>query len=256
MPVPDHAIEISNLAPPDAIGAWRQVPPVRPRVAHFDRIRMAAFAATAVLHVVVTAAWLAGVRTVEVPDEPDAPAGSRGDGRMQVTTVFFLFEPPDGEESVAPHVTDASDLHVSPSLALSPPKLDVHEETEEIGRNTAQSGLVVEGTSELERLRGLYVGQLEARVARVWEEELAQAASKTRDTCAVRVVQNRSGGVLEAQFERCPVDETLRLLLLAAIRRATPLPAPPKEEFFSPVVYFYARSSGDRLVSAALPQEK
>lgn len=83
-------------------------------------------------------------------------------------------------------------------------------------------------STEIERLQGLYVGQIQSRLARVLE----MASAPWPDAqihCEARVIQNERGEVMEIDLADCALDASRRDQLAAAIRRASPFPAPPAQ---------------------------
>jgi len=80
-------------------------------------------------------------------------------------------------------------------------------------------------TAELQRLQGVYVGQIRGRLSRVLE--MAAASLPERGPCAVRVIQNERGEVLDVDTGACQGSEARRTRLALAMHRASPLPMPP-----------------------------
>jgi hypothetical protein len=249
-------IEVSEWLSPPRIGSGRPlVVSARPGAAA-RRAHLLSAALVLLGHGLILAALWSTLAAIELPEERERRAGSRGGGSLPVTTLFFSAEPPEGEAGVAPPVASAIEttFRAPPALELPAPKLDLLELTEEAGWNEHAAAPVAEGGEDRERLRAIYTGQLEGRVARVWQAALAErSGALSTSECEVRVRQDPSGVVLEVSVGRCGADERWRAALLAAIRRAAPLPAPPSAELFSEVVYFTLRASGEELVTAMLP---
>ena len=103
--------------------------------------------------------------------------------------------------------------------------------------NTIAGGL---DGAEQARLFGIYTGQIEARIARVWrrprtqvnEEESSVDASESFQ-CEAQIVQDAKGNVQEVMLPRCNGSPAWRNSLVLAIQHASPLPAPPSEKVFS-----------------------
>jgi len=98
-------------------------------------------------------------------------------------------------------------------MAVEPPELPVIEAEP------------VEPSTE-ERLQGLYVGQVRARISRAWEA-LGPVPSPALPDCQIRVTQSNRGEVLEVTVSECTLDASARAQLVRAVRAAGPLPAPP-----------------------------
>jgi hypothetical protein len=110
-----------------------------------------------------------------------------------------------------------TDSPAADTLSLEAPRVLVAEPILDLG-------LAEPGPSE--RLTGLYVGQLRARIARTWESIGAAGAPLPRE-CRVRIRQDERGRVLEVSLEACAVAETMQAQLKRAVYAASPLPAPP-----------------------------
>jgi hypothetical protein len=80
--------------------------------------------------------------------------------------------------------------------------------------------------AELERLQGVYSGQLHARVARRLQSELP-ALAELPVPCRVLVIQNEDGSVVDVDTAECHADDITRAYVNRAVRAASPLPLPP-----------------------------
>ncbi|MGE0581952.1 MAG: hypothetical protein AB7P31_07490 [Steroidobacteraceae bacterium] len=79
--------------------------------------------------------------------------------------------------------------------------------------------------AQFERLQGVYLGQIRGRLARVLE--MAAPALPERGPCAVQVIQNERGDVLDVDTSACTGSAARRTRLAQAMQRASPLPPPP-----------------------------
>ena len=80
-------------------------------------------------------------------------------------------------------------------------------------------------------LAGRYLGQIDARIERVWLRPRTPVDSGEFQ-CKVRVEQDSVGTVLEVQLEQCNGDARWQQSLVRAIQVASPLPAPPDPRIF------------------------
>lgn len=94
--------------------------------------------------------------------------------------------------------------------------------------------------AEKARLLGIYTGQIQARIARVWRRPRTPVneVKSLVDTgesfqCEAQIVQDASGNVQEVMLPRCNGSPAWRNSLILAIQHASPLPAPPSEKVFS-----------------------
>lgn len=124
-------------------------------------------------------------------------------------------------------LTAADILETVTAIVLPLPQLpDIHPvaaDSFERPREISDS----EDVAKAERLQGLYVGQIKARLLRLLENarhlDSTQAAS-----CVVYVVQNERGQVLDVMSDECDADSQWRRDIESAIRQASPLPLPPE----------------------------
>ena len=88
------------------------------------------------------------------------------------------------------------------------------------------------------RLYGVYTGQIQARVERIWRRPRTPVIGAAADTgesfqCQVQIVQDATGNVQEILLPRCNGSQAWQQSLVLAIQQASPLPAPPSATVFS-----------------------
>jgi hypothetical protein len=93
------------------------------------------------------------------------------------------------------------------------------------------------------RLFGIYSGQIQARIDRVWRrprtpvnENRAQrqgALDEQAFQCQVRIIQDNQGNVQEILLPQCNGSAAWQRSLVIAIQEASPLPAPPNSAVFT-----------------------
>jgi len=93
------------------------------------------------------------------------------------------------------------------------------------------------------RLFGIYSGQIQARIARVWRrprtpvnETRTQhqgALDEEAFQCQVRIIQDDQGNVQEILLPQCNGSAAWQRSLVIAIQQASPLPAPPDPAVFT-----------------------
>ena len=93
------------------------------------------------------------------------------------------------------------------------------------------------------RLFGMYTGQIQARVERIWRRPRTPVNEATGDQtpgdtgqsfqCQVQIVQDATGNVQEILLPRCNGTTAWQRSLVLAIQLASPLPAPPSATVFS-----------------------
>ena len=98
-------------------------------------------------------------------------------------------------------------------------------------------------SAERARLYGIYSGQIQARVERIWTRPRTpvndeSSSTKTKDAvdyfhCQVQVVQDSDGFVQEVMLPNCNGSPAWQRSLVVAIQQASPLPAPPSSHVFT-----------------------
>jgi hypothetical protein len=92
------------------------------------------------------------------------------------------------------------------------------------------------------RLFGIYTGQIQARVERLWRrprtpisDGSTRAETDTAEyfQCHVEIVQDSSGNIQEILLPSCNGSIAWQRSLVSAIRQSSPLPAPPSPTVFS-----------------------
>lgn len=156
-------------------------------------------------HGIAVALLLQGAVAIPVTVAVDAAMREGSVGRLQV----MLLEPP----SAPPDALPAS-LAIAPAVeSVELPDVPAFE-------------VPAEESSPAQQLRGMYLGQIRARVVRVWETFHGSPAPPLPD-CIVRVVQGSRGELLDVTLSSCELDGPTRGLVQRAVRAAAPLPAPP-----------------------------
>jgi hypothetical protein len=93
------------------------------------------------------------------------------------------------------------------------------------------------------RLFGIYSGQIQARIERIWrrprtpvEEHRKPSPSNASEEafrCQAQIIQDATGTVQEILLPRCNGSAAWQRSLVVAIQQASPLPAPPSPSAFS-----------------------
>lgn len=118
---------------------------------------------------------------------------------------------------------------VSLTVRVLTPAIPEFSELEDDAEGTVLSAepTSIAGTDRATLIRR-YIGQIHARVDRAWDRPLGEQYP----FCRIRVIQDVRGEVLELFAAECALQEPDREGLLAAIMRASPLPAPPDTSLF------------------------
>lgn len=157
----------------------------------------------------------------QTPAETETSARSK---KQLIASLFFLQDPRavrlDGYALVA--------TEESQTITLPIPELP---QIEAVAADSFVKGDALESAedvAEVERLQGIYVKQINDRIARVLQMSLGQTdANAMEQRCIVHIIQNESGDVLDVDTDECELEARSRERLVNAIRTASPLPPPP-----------------------------
>jgi hypothetical protein len=126
-----------------------------------------------------------------------------------------------------------------PDLSLPPDVGMLVFDEESKSRSSVDGG----AGDEHARLLGIYSGQIQARIERIWRRprtpvnernHLFRSAEYFR--CQVQIVQDSRGNVQETLLADCNGSVAWQHSITVAIQQASPLPAPPSPTVFSPTM--------------------
>jgi hypothetical protein len=153
-----------------------------------------------------------------------------------VTNSFQLLR-----QNIVSSLPDLSKTKIKSSINVDPPAL-LNLETlalseDQLSKSASDGG----DDAEPARLSGIYTGQIQARIGRIWrrprtpvsevsDEKLAMVDSFQ---CEAQIVQDIKGNVQEILLPRCNGSPAWQHSLVLAIQQASPLPAPPSAKVFS-----------------------
>jgi TonB-like protein len=195
--------------------------------------------ASALLHALLLAPVLLGTTAHKTPLAPQQGTMSTvaGSSEESAMTVIFIQEfwpgaKPGATTAELASLLSASGAILSPVVAPNagpPPALVQSDDSENDQHATNTTGESEPGRA---LMAGRYIGQITARVQRAWIRPRTPLPSDLF-ACRVRIVQDRSGDVMEIELARCNGDVRWQTSLVAAIQSASPLPAPPDPDVFS-----------------------
>jgi len=183
------------------------------------------------------------------PPEAQESANARSKSTAEADGLVLISLPTIGNanqvtsESAIASLPSLSKMKIKPAVHVdSPELLDI--ETLALSEDQATKSTMegVDG-AEQARLFGIYTGQIEARIARVWrrprspvnEDNASQNANDGGESfqCEAQIVQDARGNVQEVMLPRCNGSSAWRTSLVLAIQHASPLPAPPSMKVFT-----------------------
>jgi hypothetical protein len=234
------------------VAAWidSQDPVPPPNRAHrrFLPPALLGLAGTLLLHGLVLQTVVLGSRAHKTPPEIRDPGSllSQSAGNPAESLVFV--DLPNTAKADNPMV-DAialaraaikdTPIVVSPPDPPPLPTIEILALNDDKDSQSADSG---DGMDHA-RLFGIYSGQIQARIERIWRrprtpvEEGSNSAKNVNSVdyfhCQVQIVQDSSGNVQEVLLPNCNGSVTWQRSLILAIQQASPLPAPPSASVFS-----------------------
>jgi hypothetical protein len=207
-------------------------------------------AGTILLHSLVLQTIVLGSRAQKVRrPEIQNPGSSLKDSEVNPTDSLVFIDLPKTAHADNPRL----DLLTLASAAIKdtrittgppdPPALRSIEILALTDDKDSQSPIDSGDGAERARLFGIYAGQIQARIERVWRRPRTpvEEGSDSAETdnageyfhCQVQIVQNSSGTVQEVLLPNCNGSVAWQHSLVLAIQQASPLPAPPSPSVFS-----------------------
>jgi hypothetical protein len=203
---------------------------------------------TLLIHALILPTTYFGIYGTKVPpreiQQPGAFANSRADAAESLVLITLPTIANSNVESIqntsslpaVSKLTPVSPVNPDPPAYLNLEVLTLDEEP--ASKSTVDRG----GRAEQARLFGIYTGQIQARINRIWRRprtpvnEGDNPEAPTADEsfqCQAQIVQDAKGNVQEILMLRCNGSPAWQRSLVIAIQQASPLPAPPSASVFS-----------------------
>lgn len=165
---------------------------------------------------------------------------SDADGLVLIYIPAMANENVAAAQNVVSSLPDLSKMKVKPQIDVDPPdwlSVETLALSEELASSTSASEAY---GAEHARLLGIYAGQIQARIDRVWRRPRTAVNEDTTDAggaesfqCEAQIVQDMKGNVQEILLPRCNGSAAWQRSLVLAIQEASPLPAPPSVTVFN-----------------------
>jgi hypothetical protein len=206
---------------------------------------------TLLLHTMVIQSLPLGSRGFKAkpPDtQESADALTKSKGNPAASLVLVTLAAPVSSNQattqiLASSLPDLSQVKIKSRIDVDPPAF-LNMETLALSENDQASKAASDNgdSAEKARLFGIYTGQIQARIDRVWRRPRTpvnedNTAGSTADAggsfqCQVQIIQDAAGNVQEILLPRCNGSAAWRRSLVLAIQQASPLPAPPSASVF------------------------
>ncbi len=205
-------------------------------------------AGTLLLHGLALRTALPGGRSHRIPPPEIRELGSSRSEITPAESLVFIDIP--NPVDVRNRITDSlawaraaiATNRITVSLNDLSPPLDAAPLARNDDEN-AQSNVASGDGAEHARLLGIYSGQIQARVERIWSRPRTPVSDNSMHAsaanaveyfhCQAQVVQDSTGNVQEILLPNCNGSVAWQRSLVLAIQQASPLPAPPSPSVFS-----------------------
>lgn len=205
---------------------------------------------TLLLHTLVIRSfpWSSGpkAKPPETPESVDALSKFKGDSAESLVLVSLPTMASANQavsQNLVSSLPDLNKMKIKSTVDADPPAmLDIESlalSEDQVAKPTSGSG----DAAELARLFGIYSGQIQARIDRIWRRprtpvnEIAVDQKPTDGDesfrCEAQIVQDASGNVQEILLPRCNGSAAWQRSLVMAIQQSSPLPAPPSAKVFT-----------------------
>jgi hypothetical protein len=188
-------------------------------------------------------------RKARLPEAPETAVFLAKSKADTAESLVFITLPamgtpkPAANENLVSSLSDLSKMKIKSPVTIDPPEF-LNIETLALSEEQASKAAIdTSDGAEQSRLFGIYTGQIQARIDRVWrrprtpvnEGTVSTGAADAGDSfqCEVQIVQDDRGNVQEILLPRCNGSAAWQRSLVLAIRQASPLPAPPSASVFS-----------------------
>jgi TonB C terminal len=185
------------------------------------------------------------VRPPEAHESGTSPkSNTQSSEELVLITLPTVNLQPAATQNLIPTLPDLSKMKIKSAVEVEPPAL-AHVETLALSEETQASSASRDGSEDAEKARlfGIYTGQIQARIDRVWrrprtpvnEDAESTVPTDSADSfqCEAQIVQDATGIVQEILLPRCNGSAAWQRSLVLAIQQASPLPAPPSAKVFS-----------------------
>jgi TonB C terminal len=236
------------------VGDWQDsplplVPETRRAQRHFLSPTLIGILGTLLLHAlfIQSVPWSSGpkVKPPETPESVDSLSKSKAESAESLVLISLrtVAVSNQGAHNLVSSLPDLRKMKIKSPVDVDPPTMLNIEalalSEDQVSKPTSGSG---DGAEQI-RLFGIYTGQIQARIDRVWQRPRTpvngdsdlQNPDDTSESfqCEAQIVQDVQGNVQEILLPRCNGSAAWQRSLISAIQHASPLPPPPSDKVFS-----------------------
>jgi hypothetical protein len=191
--------------------------------------------------------WQEGGHATHLPNSEGLGANLITADEEPTATLILIEDPGVGEAEENPLEKMASAGKVLQNLQLTiitpQPSLDIASDANDTQEAADESDAASADRQAQAALFGRYLGQIQARVERVWRRPRVSPGVDGFD-CHIQLRQTRTGEVAEVTLLDCGSELNWQLSLVRAIEGASPLPAPPDPSVFAESLQLKFHSAG------------
>jgi hypothetical protein len=194
---------------------------------------------TLLLHGLVLGTLPFGQGVHAKPREIPVPASTSTKSKAATVENLVLVTLPMAASADQPYsqrpLFDIQKNRIEAPLKFDPPTLSILDTLALSEDQASPPGEDSGDAVERERLFGIYTGQIQARINRIWRRPRSAVGDSSAQTfqCQVQIVQDVRGNVQEILLPNCNGSLSWQRSLVIAVEQASPLPAPPSASVFS-----------------------
>jgi hypothetical protein len=235
------------------VAAWIDsqdpVPPPNRSPRRFLPPGLLGLAGTLLLHSLVLQTVVLGSRAHKIrPPEVQKPGSSLSEtGAKPADTLVFidLQSTANSDDAIAEALASMRAEIKKTPITVSPIDPPLPHDLKVLALNYDKDSQSADSGDGMERARlfGIYIGQIQARIERIWRRprtpvDQGSDSAKTGNAvdyfhCQVQIVQDSSDNVQEVLLPNCKGSMAWQRSLILAIQQASPLPAPSSPSVFS-----------------------
>jgi hypothetical protein len=194
---------------------------------------------TLLLHAILLNSIILETRAIKAQVRQVQGSSAIAVGAESDLTLLAVVQPADSKDNFREFISRGSlsqDMSV-PLISLDPAPELQFQEGQSSSDQDAESSAQSSDPAGRVRLIGIYSGQIQARIERLWRRPRTPVNdSPDRDAtfhCQAEIIQEADGTIKEILLPECNGSAAWQRSLVTAIQQSSPLPAPPSPTVFS-----------------------